>query len=159
MVCSLLGDLVPPGRFVPLGQWCLLGNLCLLGDWFLLGDLVPLRIYHWLLGTFYTPLLGGLWEMRDYCSLYCWGHIVHPCWEIFGRWEITGDLYTPVFQMFWQVLEVVCRILYSVDGDILLYPILHVRPGRCFVLPAINTHRNFSKCKKIEMRELFGNSR
>ena len=64
-------------------------------------------------------------------------------------------IYTPLFLQYSDKLEVVCRILYSVDGDILLYPILHVRPGRCFVLPAINTHRIFSKCKKIEMRTVW----
>ena len=50
--------------------------------------------------------------------------------------------------MFGQVLEVVSlEILYSLDGDILFYSILHARPGRCFVLPAINTHGNFLQYK------------
>ena len=86
---------------------------CLLGDWLLLGDLVPLGTFHWLLGTFYTPLLGELWEMRDPWSLYCWGHTVHPCWEIFWEMRDYRRFRNPCFSKYSDKLEVVCRSLYS----------------------------------------------
>ena len=119
-----------------------LSFVCLLGNWFLLGDLVPLGTIHWLLGTFYTPLL----------------HFIHPCWENYERWEITGHftvrdilytpaerflgderlpaIYTPLFFKYSDKLEVVCRNFVQPwwGHFIILHPVCQVRPGRCLVL-------------------------
>ena len=75
--------------------------------------------------------------MRDHWSLTV-GDILYTPAERFLGDERLPAIYTPLFLQYSDKLEEVCRILYSPDGDILLYSVMHARPGRCFVLPAIN---------------------
>ena len=58
----------------------------------------------------------AIWCLLEH-STDCWGHFIHPCWENYERWEITGHftvgdiLYTPAERFLGDKSELVLNLV------------------------------------------------